>query len=179
MDSGTVIVGAGNSTDVAVVYSQELDRPLNLTGIATGKNSDGSIAVDFYLETPDILTETEFRKYVAGKKLGHPYYELAVDIDGVSQPLTLGRETGRVGTLATSTGTWEINELSDQSLRVIKGDSTMTITLANTGYKSTSPWSSGLLIEKLMHGPIACTEVAGTTSKPCSLRYSKTKFAPP
>lgn len=52
---------------------------------------------------------------------------------------------------------------------------TVKLVLATTGYKAASRGTSGMLIEELMHGPIACTYET-STSTPCTLRYSATKF---
>jgi hypothetical protein len=165
----TVEVGAWQGTDVTVTWDRNLTRPLQLEGEAVGKNADGSIAVLYRTSYPGLLTEAELRRYVADPKLGHPYYELRVELAGGSSlPLVLDKEIGRIGTL----GTMDIGETSLAPGRYIKAGA-VTVALAPATHKALSRGTSNGLVEELMSGPVACT-YAGAT--PCTVRYVGTKL---
>ncbi|CAN5267047.1 hypothetical protein BH09MYX1_BH09MYX1_49520 [soil metagenome] len=65
-----VVLVGGGERDVTVKWNARLSQPLRLIGVATGTNADGSIAVDYRLDTPTSMTETELRKYIADAKPG-------------------------------------------------------------------------------------------------------------
>jgi hypothetical protein len=149
----TVEVGAWQGTDVTVTWDRNLTRPLQLEGEAVGKNPDGSIAVLYRTSYPGLLTEAELRRYLADPKLGHPYYELQVDLGGGTPlPLVLDKDIGRIGTL----GAQDIGETSLAPGRYIKAGGT-TVTLAPATHSARSRGTSNGLVEELMAGPVACT----------------------
>lgn len=169
--SPTVHVGSWMGTDATVEWNRTLGRPLVLEASAIGKNPDGSIAVEWRTSYPTLLTEAEFKKYLADPKLGHPYYVLEVATPGTKMPLVLDKEIGRIGTL----GTMSISETSLAPNRYIK-TSSVTITLAPSKITSRARGTSSGLMDELYAGPIACEYTTAGTSVPCTIRRVDTSF---
>ncbi|MEO8700126.1 MAG: hypothetical protein ABI867_08785 [Kofleriaceae bacterium] len=167
----SVDVGAWPGRDASITWDRNLNRPLALTAKALGKNADGSIAVEWTPDYPELVTEADLRTYLGDAKLGHPYYVLVLERAATKIPVELGTRIGRIGTV----GTQEISSTSMSPDRVIKTASS-TIKLAATGFKARS---GEALVEELMIGPIACVYSTKGADSPCTLRYVATKFATP
>lgn len=165
----SVSVGSWEGSDLMVTW--QLDRRrFELEAEATGKNRDGSIAAQFRLREPGILTEADLLRFIDQPKLGEPYFELELDLG--AQRLSVVLDRGSIGTIDKD----EITFTSLSPTREIKTRNA-TVTLAGT-YKAKSRGTTPALIEELITGPIKCTYAPtnGNTT-PCTLRYRATKFA--
>jgi hypothetical protein len=162
-----VVVGAGMGSDAAIVWQQELSRPLVLDGVATGIAADGSITVAWTPEYPPLATEADLRAYVADPKKGMPYYELVLHRKAGDLPVVLGSETGRIGTVG---GVAIQSESSSPERAIVAGGKTIKLGPARAGFVAKSHEQ---IVEEAMTGPIACTY----DGAPCSLAYVATHFA--
>jgi hypothetical protein len=167
-------VGSWEGRDLSITYRAASDRPLELEARALGKLLDGTIAVELHVREPDALTEADLMRYVGDAKLGHPYYELSLDLGAKQLAVVLGKETGRIGTIGsdaiTSTSMSPTRELHTAAGKVV---------LAATGYKSLAFGTTAMLIDEAITGPLACTyTVTAGNPVPCKLRYVATKFVP-
>lgn len=180
-----VHVGPWMGNAVEVDWQRDLGRPLALVGTATGKNADGSIAVEWRPSYPGTLTEADFRRYLADPKLGHPYYVIDVALaDGTHASLQLGREIGRVGELTPAGGgPLPISSLSTAPVRnVVTGSVTLVLDPPRTPVASTHAGSVADLASELYAGPIGCSWTkagAGGATQRCTLGAITTRFAPP
>ena len=176
----TVLVGGFSDRDVTVTWNTTASRPLRLAGVATGKNPDGSIAVTYRLDEPRALTEAEFRRYVGDATLAYPYYVTEVALsDGTKMTVTLGKDVGRVGELATSKGKFSLSGLSmAPSRNLTAGPGTITLDPRRAGLTLQRTGAEGELVQELMVAPIGCTWATGSgVSMTCKLSLVATRFA--
>ncbi|HEX4517581.1 MAG TPA: hypothetical protein VH054_28750 [Polyangiaceae bacterium] len=174
----TVQVGFDVLGAVTITWnaSTRAAQPLRIVGDATGKNPDGSIAVTYRVSEPAGMTERDFRRFVSDATLARPYFLADVVLsDGTKLPLMLGKDIGRIGTLAGSPLT-DLSMAPSRSLSSTAG--IITLDPRKPGLVLERTGAEGELVQELLAGPIGCTFTTAGVTKTCTITHLATKFSP-